>query len=227
MYIDYFRQGEGMKRILYGFFWVCTATILQASPYWLVEQDFIKLGKKDLYEKEKNLILKKEDKKVFGFSDLENSQYVFLMPLQKISSLEEYPPFNSRKDDVLLNTSLHFQIFSLHAWIEKASLRFDNLLTENRPYIFYGVYDVEVEATEAFENHIASRKESFPTASWGLWKSMLAGIYPKYIFCASFITKEELVRWSMDQVFSGLEIKDVLRSKQEGRLKQEKELSHQ
>lgn len=213
-----------MKRVVYLFFCMSIATFLQASSYWLIQEDFIKIGKKDLYETEKTSSLQKEMKKTIGFADLDNPQYVFLMPLQKLSSLESYPPFSSVSDSVLLKTSLHFQIFSLHSLVEEASLCFDEFF--NRPYVFYALYDIEMEASEAFEKHIQEKKEAFSKASWGLWKSMIAGVYPKYLFCISFITKEELMKWSMDQVLSGLDISHVLKNKQEGKLRQDKELSY-
>jgi hypothetical protein len=214
-----------MKYIFYIAFWVSMAVVLQADAYWLIEEDFIKLGKKELYETEKRHFLKKQSEKVVGLSDLDNPQYVFLMPLKKIGSLENYPPFVSVEKDPILETTLHFQIFSLHKLIEQASVKPLEVFIETRPYVFYAVYDVEIESTEIFEEHFKAQAKSMQKERWCFWRGILAGTYPKYIFCISFETKAELVNWSMDKILNGLDTTHILRSRVEGKLKQNKELS--
>lgn len=192
--------------------------------YWLIQEDFIKMGKKELYETQKISQLKKRETPVIGIADLENPQFLFLEPLKNLASLVQYPPFVDQAKDVLLETCLNFQIYSLHQLIEKSSLRPKETFLESRPYYFYAIYEVEPEAGGVLEEIMAksvalAKKEN----SWCFWKTLLGGDCPKYVFCASFATKEQMKEWSMDTVIEEPGLKHVLRGKKTGWMKRHKE----
>lgn len=225
-----------MKKIAIGKFlglFLCGAFLLQAESYWLIQQDFIKLGKKDLYEEQLqkiqkkqrgDFIKKKQQFSVMGMEDLENPRTVLLMPVQDLSSLSLYPPFLSQEKEALFNTCLNFQIFSLHAFLEEGSKSIQKTFVGSRPYYYYVFYDVvpggQVLMEEALRKAVSSSSEL-----WCAWKSLIAGDGPSYLVCLSFETKEQLKEWSMEKLLEEGSLKEILRGKKSGWMKKEDKLS--
>lgn len=195
---------------------------LSADEYWLIQEDFIKMGKKEVYETQKLLQLKEKKQQVFGVADLENPQFLFLLPLKNLASLTEYTPFSEQTKNLTLEACINFQIFSLHQLIEKSSLRPKETFVETRPYYSYVIYETQLEdgpfLEEMFAKSISSAKKE---DSWCLWKSLIAGDGPKYIFCASFSTKEQMKEWKVENVIEESKIKNRLRDKKSGWMKRQ------
>lgn len=210
---------------------------LEALPrYWLIESDFTKLGKKELFEEEKKKDLeelknflrkKRRTLEVIGIEDLENPQYVFLMPLKDLSSLDLYPPIH-QKELSALATCLHFQVFSLHEMLEDCSFRGTEALVETRPYLSYVLYDIDPGSQQSFEEHLLqislkqSKKSPF---AWNVWKVLLGADLPKYLICASFETKESMKETKLEELLEEAAFKDILRNRKGGWMKRENALS--
>ncbi len=209
---------------LFVFFLSLGGLIAEEAEYWLIQQDFIKMGTRELYEAQKSLQIKKQSYQVIGVADLVDPEFLFLMPVKKIAYLDRYPPFKEPLKNGLLESCINFQIFSLHQLLEKSSSRPKETFSEDKPYYFYAIYEVSLEAGAALEALMA--KSSFSQKkekSWCFWRSLLAGEYPKYIFCTSFATKEELKEWSMENVLDTPELKNIIRDKKTGWMKRQKE----
>ncbi len=222
-----------MKRLfflsIFCFFGVAGAAL---SEYWLIEQDFIKLGKRDLYEQQKKDFLSKKrdflksEKElvgVFGFEDLENPQYVFLNELKNLSSLELHEPLNQkeREESLLLQNSLHFQIFSLHKFLKPCSLKEELVFESSDQYFFYAIYDIVPGNQSIFESALAVSADKFAKDSfgWCVFKSLLAGDCPKYVICLSFPSKEKMKEWNMEKIVSDIKLRDIFRDKKTGWMK--------
>lgn len=220
--------------------WVCCCLLCakgeSLSRYWLIEEDFIKLGKKELYEEEKKKRLqgdrdffnkKRKPFEVIGAQDLENPQYVFLMPLKDLSYLDLYPPIRGEGSS-LLNTCVHFRIFSLHELLEDGSFRGGSSFSESRPYLSYIIYDVFPGSEQSFEQHFVEvvlkqpKKSSF---AWNSWRTLLGADGPKYLICASFPSKEELKETKLEDLFEEIAIKEIIRNKKSGWMKSQESLS--
>ena len=195
------------------------------AKYWVVEEDFLKIGKKEIYEEEKKKSLGlKNPMKVKVMEDLENSRYVFFIPLEKLSLLEKIPPFRE-KAQPLLSTCLHYTIFSLHQWLPKASFQADLIFSKSLPYWCYILYDISPGSQESFEEHlqkIALRQPSSGSRAWGAWKVIIGADTPKYLLCAAFASKEELKDAHLEELWEEALIKEILRNKKSGWLKQAK-----
>ena len=195
------------------------------SEYWLIQEDFIKLGKRDLYQqqKSKDLAQQKKSGEVLCFEDLENPQYVFLFPFKEIASLANYQPIAPKiEKDVLLETSMNFQIFSLHRFLQKCSLKEDSVFAEKKSYFLYALYEIALDNQEVFEGALADAVNKFSkdsVSSWCVFKSLLGGSYPKYLVCLSFATKDELKEWSMDKIIPEIALRDIFRDKKSGWMK--------
>ncbi|MBM3198953.1 MAG: hypothetical protein FJZ58_06865, partial [Chlamydiae bacterium] len=117
---------------------ICWEASGDSAKYWLLQQDFIKVGKRDLYEE----VQQKQSKRPIrlGMEDLENAQYVFLEPLKTLGALAEYPPF--AEDSLGLEARcLYFQIFSLLQLLPQFS-NLEATFSASRPYYRYVVYEV-------------------------------------------------------------------------------------
>ncbi len=213
-------------------FCFCASATAALSEYWLIQEDFIKLGKREFYLEKKQEDLSKQkawlkDKKelfdIIGAEDLENPQYVFLAPLKNLASLSFYEPISHREKsrNVLLETTMHFQIFSLHQFLPECSLKEETVFITTKPYFFYALYDITLGSQEIFEKALkeASIRCSKDSISWCVFKSLLAGSTPKYLVCLSFATKEELKEWSMEKVLPEITLNDIFRDKKSGWMK--------
>ena len=208
----------------------------EEPEYWLIQQELIRMGKRDLYEVQKRDFLKKQAdsfKKqknafsVLGAEDLENPRYVFLMPLQKLDSLGLYPPMAQSEKNPLLETCLHFKITSLHELLKKCSLRPSETFKETHPYYLYILYDVEPDSEKVFEEQLAMTvaKQVDPLFSFCTWKALLAGDSPMYLICISFETKEKMKEWPVDKFLDKTGVKEVLRGEKSGWMKRSPKLS--
>lgn len=191
-------------------------SVFAQNEYWLLEQDFVKMGKKELYENQKTAWVKKQSYPIFAIADLENPQFLFLMPLKNISSLGSYPPLLNQLQDPLIETCLNFQVFSLFQLLDVSPGRPNELFTEDKPYYFYVVYDMTLDAKESLEQAFAKVKSSGKFSNGCLWKGLLSGDCPKYVFCISFKNKEEMTDWSMEKMLDEGAFKSGLRDKKTG-----------
>ncbi len=198
--------------------------------YWLIEEDFIKLGKKELYEEEKkkslefqknNFHKKRGFFEVLGIEDLENPQYVFFMPLKEISWIEAYPPIDQKEEGVLSST-MHFEIFSLHEFLSDCSFREGELFSESFPYFSYVLYDVACSSEKSFEEHLSriSLKQTKKSPnSWVVWRVLLGSDVPKYLVVSLFSSKEALKEANLEEFFEESSIKEILRNRKSGWMK--------
>lgn len=228
-----------MKKFIYLFvFSLCLSqmTFAEGPEYWLIQQESIKMGKRELYESQKQEYLKKQVENfkkektafsVLGVEDLENPRYVFLMPLKKLESLALYPPLAESTKQPLLESSVHFQISSLHEMLKECSLRPSETFMESRPYYLYILYDIEPGSEKIFEKQLslASSTQADKMISWCAWKSLLAGDCPMYIVCISFETKEKMKEWPMDKFLDRNVLKEISRGEKSGWMKRSSELS--
>lgn len=209
---------------LFVFFLAILDSSAEGVEYWLIQQDFIKMGTRELYETQKSLQLKQQSNQVVGVADLVDPEFVFLMPIKKLANLDRYAPFAKQTESTLLESCINFQIFSLHQLLEKSSLRPNETFSVDRPYYSYAIYEVEQSSGSALEDIMSKRAASQKKGgSWCFWKSLLAGEYPKYIFCASFATKEEMKEWSTENLIDEPGLKNILRDKKTGWMKRQKE----
>jgi hypothetical protein len=212
---------------------LCSAALCQASSYLLVQEDFIKLGKKELYQEQvqkiqgKQVDAFKERSAPFisiGMEDLENPRMLFFTPVQDLASLDLYPPFTERTQEILFNTCLNFQIFSLYRQLfsENKPIAFP----ASKPYYCYVVYDVTPSGQSIFEEALIKAISSQESAPFlGAWKSLFAGAEPSYMLYFSFETKEQLKEWSVESFLDVGAFKEILRSKKQGWMKQEEKIS--
>ncbi len=161
---------------------------------------------------------------VIGMAALEDPEIILLMQADNLKSLGKYPPFTEPPKNSLVTGCLNFRVFSLHRLLKGISLRVESVLVPAKPYCSYAIDEVDPESEAVFEGAIAKRTRlQNEKANWCVWKAFFAGDCPKYVFCSSFATKEEMQDWSFEKALDEAEMKNILRGKKTGFAKRQSE----
>jgi hypothetical protein len=232
------------------FAWIVLVSSIYGTEnsFWLIEQDFIKIGKRDVYEEQqKQALLKKKQRlqkqngffQAYTLEDLENPQYAIFMPLETLDTVRSYEPFflsdlERQKQEApgqnLLDTCLNFHIFSLQEQLLSCSYRIEGTFSQERPYLIYLLYDIVPGYGAFFEKHlegIAQKQQAEKSqTSWRAWKTLLGGDAPKYLICLSFASKDEMQRAKLEQLFEEPIIKEIIRDKRSGIAKLKNDMTY-
>ena len=214
----------------------------EQAPIWMIEEDFVKFGKKDVYEELASnwieRLLKFSSKKTvfpsFAFQDLENPQYVYFTPLSSYGALDtlmntkrafqaSMTPQEWKEITQTLSSTLNFKIFSLHQFIPECSY-FPEEADGNffrRQHVYYTVYSLEPGTEIGFENELekkmAELQNSAATICVRTWRVLFGADVPKYLICAYAATEEELEKQIDDFKFLTLVTKDYVRNQKKGK----------
>lgn len=238
-----------LKRLICSFA-LCT-TILsygQSSEkeLWMIEQDFVKFGKREAYETLKNEMIQglynyKDKGKplgVLGVQDLENPEYFYLTPIGTFSSLERFSKMKSAylkskgEEGVLkrktFDSLINFQIFSLLEYYPQASST-KEALSVSKPYIRYFIYGIEPGSEKFFENRLekiaSDPKDVSSLLQWRVWKVILGSDVPKYVIAVFAKNKEVMDENVKELIFIEPQYKEIIRKEKIGNAIYKAELS--
>lgn len=224
------------------FFVVCSVI---RGEIWLIEQEFVKFGKRDVYEllkKEWNTkykaFLKKEEKvhPILAVEDFDTPQYIYLTPLTNYASLNNLEALQKSFREVLkeksiqpLESTLNFRVASLSVYLPECSYipEDNNCSFSNLPYVHFQIFSLIPGSEPLFEAHL--KKVVFEEASkrtqvcWRVWRLVFGSDTPKYLVCLFANTKEGLEKEDLHFVHQGL--KEIIRRQREGKGVFRKDLS--
>jgi hypothetical protein len=212
---------------------------------WLVQQEFVRFGKKDLYEEWKMQWLNKwriyEGRKlpVLTIEDSEGSQFLYLVPVQNYDELGRYfqrqkkfldsmDVFLQKNYAALTSSTLNFRIFSLHHYLPDCSYipKGTNCAIDKLPKIKYMMCSVTPGNEVAFESYLEkavfSNQKRQSSVCWRSWKVIFGGDVPKYII-AFFAADEDSLSKAPELLDS--KIKDIVLRLKEGKGSFRKDLS--
>src|SRR5579871_4872467 len=173
---------------------------------WVVEQDFVKFGKKEVFEKSKKELLDASGKTFLTFAAQEDDllQYVFFICVKNFRGLgnflESADPANS---DVraLYSSTLNFLVRSLDAYLPECSSvpKGKEALTAYSHISFYlfGITPGNEEIFEAQLQKVAS--EQAEKTCFRSWKILMGSDAPKY-FVAVFADGEKQAKKSAEEI---------------------------
>jgi hypothetical protein len=148
---------------------------------WLIQEEFVKFGKKDVYEQQQETWLKGFQKSlskkgfwksnsdfwpVYGLQASDEPQYIYLIPLKGSGAMGDYISKKNEYNDQLsqsldqqrqiLLSCLNFSIVSLHEFIPDCSnvLSDDLSSWQKNPYVHYWVFGITPGNDRAFEDHV-------------------------------------------------------------------------
>ena len=146
---------------------------------WVIQQQFVKFGKKELYESTKKsyvqsfgqFLAKKSGLMTYAFEDLNSPQYLYLTPLKNYAAVDGY--FAQKKNHLaalsvqdkeqmigLLQSIINFEIFSIHQYKEQCSYvpKGDGDLLE-RPRVHYDIVALIPGTEDNFEGRLKQMAE--------------------------------------------------------------------
>lgn len=219
----------------------------EQSSFWIIQEDFVKFGKKDLYESQKQLWLKGFNESlasrsiwrqkraqfpIIGMQGMDQPQYIYLTPLE---SKEEVVDFFLKKDryeralsneknqlNHVLDSSMNFSVDSLHLYLKDLAhpQSMDAASWYNYPFYQYWVFGIMPGYDDDFEAHlkkVLGNLQSVSDACCRVWKVVLGADTPKYVVLVG--AKEESILEKSVSSLSFIEgpIKDITRNQREGR----------
>ncbi len=221
-------------KYLFIFFAVCS---LLRGEVWLIEQEFVKFGKRDVYEVLKKgwdskyrTFLNKEERvhPILAVEDFDAPQYIYLTPLTNYTSLnhleivqKNFRATLNEKEIQPLESTLNFRIASLSVYLPECSYipEGNNCSFSNLPYVRYQIFSLTPGSESLFEEHL--QKVAFEEANkrtqtcWRSWRVAFGSDVPKYLVCIFANTKEGLEKEDLYFVHQGL--KEIVRRQKEGK----------
>lgn len=202
---------------------------------WLIEQDFVKFGKKDAYE-----AFKKNQERDFaervGFSrfaleDEESSQYIYLIPVHDYSGLSSlmekrlnyHRMLAGREKQQIIPflSTVKFFMESVHRMLPDCSFvpgGMESMLSY--PAAYYYVYGVIPGNGPIFEDRlrkiVAEQKTSANPVCFRAWRVIFGGDVPSYVVAVFGTTPKEAKNLAEGlQIIDG-QMKNLLRQEKKG-----------
>lgn len=209
----------------------------ELDELWIFESNFIKLGKKDTYEKFKKGFLKTIFNKntafsLYAYEDLEGLQYLYLINVGKFDALEDFfirndylqklPP----QKFLPFASTLNFNIRVLNSYLTACSFVLEgkeDLL--NYPLAYFYVFTIDPVNARDLEAHLNTlaqkQRNSEQGACFRTWKGLLGEELPKYIVAVFGMSEKEIESL---ELFTQ-DVKPALRKQNIQKVKLRKDLS--
>ena len=224
----------------------CLGTVLGYcdSSLWLVEQEFVKFGKKDAYEgykKEQQVnFVKKIGFPRFAIEDADSSQYIYLIPVRDFKGLSalmqkrmDYHSMLDRGDEKQILpflSTINFFIESLHNLLPECSFvpkGKEGLL--DYPAVYYSIYGIIPGNGPIFEERLQAvaqaQKNNAAPVCFRTWRVLFGADVPSYIVAIFAETPKEAKELAKGlQIIDG-QMKNLLRQEKKSSGMMRKDLS--
>jgi hypothetical protein len=182
---------------------------------WLIEQDFVKFGKKEVYEKYKKEML--GENATFAMQDEDASQYIYLFPVGDYKDLSDSMQGCDGSDNrIAFLSTLNFTIQSLHRYLPRCSYipkgKESLLAYPNIVYYLFGVVPGNDAVFEAQLLKIAGDQAKNGGTCFRSWKILMGSDVPKYL--VAVFASDEAQAEGLEFVPTSL--KGLLRSQKQG-----------
>ncbi len=192
------------------------------EPLWVIEQEFVKLGKQEVYQNYKKGQLKEAKFPVLALQQIDEMQYIYLIPVRGFEGLGTY--FKQTQDTTWDKSLLNFSVESLQLYLEECSF-----IPQGKesylafPFVYFHVFTIDPGYEGAMEKRLKAlvQEQRGAGTCFRTWKVIMGADLPKYIvgiFCNSAKEGESL------EVISA-ELKNSLRKESHGMAKVLQELS--
>ena len=205
---------------------------------WFIEQDFVKFGKKDAYEKYKKEMLSNRigTFSTFAVQADDSLQYIYLVPVKDYCGLGDFLQKRSDYEQSLHSESkapyfstLNFTIGSLQRYLPDCSYvpKGKEALTAYRNIYFYlfSIAPGNEEVLEARLQKIAEEQEQNSGVCFRSWKIVIGSNVPKYLVTV-FATGEKQVQKRAEELeVIDLTMKNIVLTQKQGSAILRKDLS--
>jgi hypothetical protein len=206
------------------------------TDLWLIEQDFVKFGKKEVYEKYKKEMLVGSSMVAFAAQEDDLLQYIYLFPVNDYSGLGDL--MQKRADyDRSLGTAallpylstLNFTMRSVHQYLPNCSSipKGKESLSAYRNIYFYlfGVKPGNETDFEARLEKIATEEARDMEVCLRSWKIAIGSSVPKYLVAVFAPSEKQAQKRAEGLEFITLPMKNLLYSQKQGVAVLRKDLS--
>ncbi|MBI3236305.1 MAG: hypothetical protein HYZ48_01140 [Chlamydiales bacterium] len=192
------------------------------SEIWMMRQDFVKFGKKEVYETAQKryfedftqMLKKKEGFPVYAFQVLDSPEYFYLSPIKTYSGIDRmlqqkrvlsdsYPEKQWNIKMAEMASTINFFFKSVMQQLPDACSFFKGK-EEIASFTHWHLYWVEIDPGQEgiFESHLealAQEQKEAGAISWWVWRQTIGTALPKYCigFCAS---SEDELEENIDQI---------------------------
>lgn len=202
---------------------------------WLIEQEFVKWGKKESYEAYKKEQQKNFVKKIgfprYAVEDPEDSAYFYLIPVKDFKGLNSLMKariachemlIDGDKKEVLSFLSLiNFFIETVHFYIDHCSFvpqGKESLLSY--PGVYYAIYGIVPGNGPLFERRLeqiaGAQKNSETPICFRTWRLLFGGDVPTYMVAVFANSAKEAKDQAKQLRFIDAQMKNVLRQEKKG-----------
>lgn len=197
---------------------------------WLLEQEVLKLGKKEVYEHAKEgwfedfeQSAKLNTPTIIGIDDLDSSQYFYLIPFQNFTDIDAY---RKQLKDFRFTVSSEKWLAQQQTIASTLGARFALIFQykpecSSEPVSFFqnpklklSIFSVAIGQDEAFEQSLIQKAaavlKSGKKESWRVFKLLYGSDLPKYLICSFGEEEIDLVDSALKEMvvrersFSGL-----------------------
>jgi hypothetical protein len=228
-----------MRYWLFGLLCLFSLGASEFDALYIIEENFIQLGKKDAYEKYAKE-LRKEFVKQYGFSyhayqEVDSEEYIYLTPLKGFS---EAGTFLSQSEQFMRSlppqtflpyaSTLHFTIKTLHGYLETCSyVPAKKGKTTTYPYANFHFVNIEPAYANDLEAHLNAlaqqQRNSQATFCFKTWKEILGTELPRYAIGVFGSSEKDIDQFS----FMTSKFKEVITKHTMQKTKMQKNLSFQ
>ena len=225
---------------------VHSAPIEDDSSVWLIQEEFIKFGKKDVYEAQQQSWLQGFKKilstggfwrsksgfwPIYGMQAIDEPQYIYLIPLKNTAALDGFLAKRSEYNEgmsqeaknqrQILLSCMNFSMSSLHQYVKSCSSGPDDAASwQKNPFVHYWVFGITPGNDQNFETQIQKVVSSVNAKGSVLflrvWRVLLGSDTPKYVIVLQAPTQDALDLQVKSIQFVEGTIKDIVRNQREG-----------
>ena len=222
------------------------APLEEDSSVWLIQEEFIKFGKKEVYEAQQQNWLQGFKKTlssggfwrsksgfwpIYGMQAIDEPQYIYLIPLKNTAALDDFivkkSSYNegmSQEDKnqrQILLSCMNFTISSLHQYVKSCSSGPDDAASwQKNPFVHYWVFGITPGNDQNFEAQIqkvvTGVNAKGSVVALRVWRVLLGADTPKYVIVLQAASQEALDLQVKSLEFVDGTIKDIVRNQREG-----------
>jgi hypothetical protein len=222
------------------------APVEEDASVWLIQEEFIKFGKKEVYEAQQQNWLQGFKKTlssggfwrsksgfwpIYGMQAIDEPQYIYLIPLKNTAALDDFlvkkSAYNegmSQEDKnqrQMLLSCMNFTISSLHQYVKSCSSGPDDAASwQKNPFVHYWVFGITPGNDHNFETQIqkvvAGVNAKGVVLALRVWRVLLGSDTPKYVIVLQTASQEALDLQVKSLEFVDGTIKDIVRNQREG-----------
>ncbi len=207
---------------------------------WLIEQDFVKFGKKEVYEKLKKEMLSEQfgPFSAYAMQEQDSMQYIYLIPVKDFNGLGDFIGKKMELEDGLSAeerlpyvSTLNFTMQNLMRFLPDCSYvpqTGENLAAFRCLYFYvYSIVPGNETVFEAQLHKIAEEQANAEGHCIRCWKIVIGGDVPKYAVAVFGFDEKRVKKDAEDLELITPPLKNLLRSQKQGGAVLRKDLSKQ